>query len=413
MENHESQSPMSTQEEAYVPLFLDRNEEPEHEPEPKPKYWLHLLLFVVTLVTTTLAGAEMFSPQNGMAAQTFTLTWDQFATGFAFSIPFLGILTVHEFGHYFTARRYGAKVTLPYYIPVWLGWLGAISIGTMGAFIRILSPIRKREQLFDVGAAGPLAGFVAIIGVLVYGYTHLPVPDYIFTIHPEYLSFGPDYARYVYEGMRGQGMLMAINGNLTTHFLSDWLADPARIPNPYEVMHYPVLFAGHMALFFTALNLLPIGQLDGGHILYGLVGQKWHTRLSPIFFVALVLYSGLGVPQTFMDGGTDDILDKLQWDALYLGFLYLTFSKTVEGYKNILLLAVSVFGVQYLLAAFAPSVHGFQGWLIFSFVLGRILGIYHPPTLYDEPMSVSRKIIGLISILVFILSFSPQPFSID
>lgn len=407
MENHEyTPLPPHPQEDAYVPLFLENGEEPE--PEPKPKYWLHLLLFVVTFCTTTLAGTGFSGELSGSQG----ITWEWFASGFAFSIPFLGILTVHEFGHYFTARRYGAKVTLPYYIPLWLGWLGAFSIGTLGAFIRILSPIRKREQLFDVGAAGPLAGFVAILGVLAYGYTHLPPPDYIFTIHPDYLSFGPDYAKYVYEAYRGKGELFYVNGNLTTHFLSTWLADPAALPNVYELMHYPVLFAGHMALFFTALNLFPIGQLDGGHILYGLVGHKWHTRLSPIFFVALVLYSGLGVPWTFMDGGSEDLLEKLGWDAVYLGFLYLTFSKTVEGQKNILLLAVSVFAVQYLMEAYAPSVEGYPGWLVFCFVLGRILGIYHPPTLYDAPMSLSRKIIGLISILVFILSFSPQPFGI-
>jgi membrane-associated protease RseP (regulator of RpoE activity) len=351
------------------------------------------------------------SPALGKSVLSGTLTWEEFTQGLAFSLPFLGILTVHEFGHYITARRYGAKVTLPYYIPMWLGWAGSLSIGTMGAFIRINSPFKTRYQLFDVGAAGPLAGYVAILVVLVYGYLDLPPADFIFSIHPEYIPFGQEFAKFAYNNP--DVLAIKLGDNLTTRLLSSWLADPARLPNPYEMMHYPVLFAGFMALFFTALNLFPIGQLDGGHILYGLVGPVWHRRISPLLFIALVMYSGLGIAQPILSITDPDFLDKLQWDAFYLAFLYLTFSRTVDGWLNIALLTLSVFGTHYMLAIFAPQIQGYNGWLVFSFVLGRFLGIYHPPTLIDEPLTPWRKVVGLISILVFILSFSPQPFMFE
>ncbi len=380
----------------------------EPTPKPvKPKYWLHLLLFALTVVTTTLAGLEWMAPANATRLSEGSLTWAQFSQGFWFSLPFLGILTVHEFGHYFTARAYKAQVTLPYYIPMWLGWLSSFSIGTMGAFIRIGSPFKARYQLFDVGAAGPLAGYVAAVGVLVWGYLTLPSADFIFTIHPEYLPLGPDYAKYVYQNL-GAGNL-SLGNNLTMQLLAH-LADPARLPNSYELMHYPLLFAGFMALFFTALNLFPIGQLDGGHILYGLVGPVWHRRISPLLFLCLVMYSGMGVPQPMLGSGDPAFADNLQWNALYLLFLYITFSRTVPGWRNILMLAVAVFGLQYGLGMYAPLLQGYNGWLVFCLVLGRFLGIYHPPTLQDEPLSPGRKVVGIVALVVFILSFSPQPF---
>jgi hypothetical protein len=396
------------------PILPDQEAEQENalpsapKKEPKPKYWLHALLFVVTIITTTLAGLEWISPALAKSVATGKLTLDEFSQGFAFSLPFLGILTVHEFGHYVFARRYGAKVSLPYYIPLWLGWAGSLSIGTLGAFIRINSAFKTRRELFVVGAAGPLAGYVATLIVLAYGYTHLPPADYIFSIHPEYIGYGKDYANYVYQ--MPNILVVKMGTNLTTQWLSTWLADPALMPNGYEMMHYPLLFAGFMALFFTALNLFPIGQLDGGHILYGLVGPVWHRRLSPLLFIFLVTYSGIGVAQPILSLTDPDTLEKLQWDFFYLVFLYVTFSKTAEGWLNILMLTLCIFGLQYGLAVFAPQLTGYNGWLVFCFVLGRILGVYHPPTLNDEPLTTWQKWVGIVSILVFILSFSPQPF---
>jgi len=380
--------------------------------KPKPdRVWLHILLFAITLITTTLSGTEWMFPGAIWGIENSKLNIDTFLQGFYFSVPFLGILTVHEFGHYFMARRHKIAVSLPFYIPLWLGWLfpGSLSIGTLGAFIRIKEIVPSRAKLFDIGAAGPLAGFVAILIVLAYGYTHLPPPEYIFTIHPEYIPFGLDFAKEVYNqpGLE----LLGMGPTLTTTALATLAPDPAAIPNPFELMHYPILFAGHMGLFFTSLNLFPIGQLDGGHILYGLVGKEWHRRLSPLFFIALVFYSGIGATQPISFEYEAFGSDKLQWNVGYLIFLYFTFSRTVDGWLNIAMLALSVFAAQYLLGIFAPDVVGYNGWLVFCFVLGRMLGIYHPPALIYEPLDTRRKIVGYISLFVFALCFSPRPFS--
>jgi membrane-associated protease RseP (regulator of RpoE activity) len=143
-------------------------------------------LFILTIGTTTLAGAEwmhgrvFFYGSNPMGLS-------QFLKGFEFSIPFLIILTAHEFGHFFTARFHKVKVTLPFYIPLWLGFIpGMPSIGTMGAFIRLKSFVYSKKQHFDIGIAGPIAGFIVALAVLFYGFTHLPPAEHIYFIHPEY-----------------------------------------------------------------------------------------------------------------------------------------------------------------------------------------------------------------------------------
>ena len=249
------------------------------------KYRIFIILFVITLITTTLAGAEWTHMQFIVLKGIHGLTWDGFLSGFAFSGPFLLILTVHEFGHYFTARYYHIKVTLPYYIPIWLGFLVVPSIGTGGAFIKILGKPKTTREFFDVGIAGPLAGFVIALGVLFYGFTHLPPKDYIFQIHPEYQIFGDNYQNIVYDldtviytkdlnlseeikSQIGDSAVFARGGlelgsNLLFDTFKEYVAsEPELVPNMMEIYHYPFLFAGYLALFFTALNLLPVGQLD-------------------------------------------------------------------------------------------------------------------------------------------------------
>ena len=255
-------------------------------------YLLHGGLFLITLITTTLAGAEwmfgrLFIPFEGMQ----TLGWPEFLAGFQFSVPFLAILTVHEFGHYFTAKANRVQVTLPYYIPLWFG-IGQ-TIGTLGAFIRIKDFINSRRKYFDIGIAGPLAGFVVALVVLWYAFTHLPPPEFIFTIHPEYQKWGLDYAKYAYQHMP-EGGAFTLGDNLLFSFFKTYVADPARLPHPNEITHYPFVLAGYLALFFTSLNLIPIGQLDGGHILYGLIGRKRFQVVSPVLFTAFAFFAGLG-----------------------------------------------------------------------------------------------------------------------
>ena len=157
---------------------------------------IQALLFITTLITTTLAGAEAMSAKFFLLVdKPYKLNFpDDFWQGFHFSIPFLTILTCHEFGHYFTARYYKIKTSLPYFIPLWASVLTSLSIGTMGAVIRMTGRTRSRKEFFDIGIAGPLAGFVVSLGVLYYGFTHLPPLEYIFKIHPDYQKYGANYA---------------------------------------------------------------------------------------------------------------------------------------------------------------------------------------------------------------------------
>ncbi len=367
-----------------------------------------LLLFLITLTATTLAGAEwQFGRFVGVGEG--ALTWDYFWQGLWFSVPFLGILTVHEFGHYFTARYHRVRVTLPFYIPMWLGF-GALfgfpmpSIGTMGAFIRIKEAIKTRQQYFDIGISGPLAGFVVALGVLFYGFTHLPPPEHIYTIHPEYEQYGADYAQHVYD----EPGALQLGTTLLFDIFKTYVADAARMPNAYEIIHYPWLFAGFLSLFFTALNLIPIGQLDGGHILYGLVGYRSHRRISAVLFVAFITYAGLGLVTPAV--ATEDLLT---WGIAYLGFLYLTFSRLTKVASTNFVVALGVFTFQFVLVWLVPAARGYQGWLVFGFLIGRVLGVYHPPAAIDRPLGAGRKLLGWIALVVFILCFSPSPFVVE
>lgn len=369
------------------------------------KFFIHLGLFVITLITTTLAGAEW---QFGrfLGFEESPLTWQHFLEGFYFSLPFLGILTIHEFGHFFTARWHKVKVTLPYYLPFWFGFIGMPSIGTMGAFIRIKEYINSRTKYFDIGIAGPLAGFVVALGVLFYGFTHLPPAEYIFEIHPEYQEHGLAYADHVYEDNEGA---FKVGTTLLFEFFKQFVAsDPSRVPNDYEMIHYPWLFAGYLALFFTALNLIPIGQLDGGHVLYGLIGSRRHRKISAILFIFFITYAGIGVVSPY--GKFEDLLYEV---PLYAGFLYLVLSRLTASKKNNLLIAVAILFFQFFLVLIFPQLKGYQGWLVFALLLGRFLGLYHPQAYFDEPLDNKRKVLGWVALIIFILCFSPSPFVVE
>lgn len=373
-------------------------------------YLLHGGLFLITLVTTTMAGAEwmfgrLFIPIDGMK----TLGWDEFLQGFQFSIPFLAILTVHEFGHYFTAKANHVRVTLPYYIPLWLG-IGQ-SIGTLGAFIRIKDYINSRKKYFDIGIAGPLAGFALALVVLWYGFTHLPPPEFIFTIHPEYQKWGLDYGQFAYQNLP-PGAALGLGDNLLFNFFKNYIADPARVPHQYEMIHYPYLMAGYLALFFTSLNLIPIGQLDGGHILYALIGRDLYRWVAPALFIVFAFYAGLGLfkPTDFAVPSDEAFFSELGNFGLYVVFLYLAFANISENRMTSLLITLSVVAAQLVFSWVQPQWEGYQGFLVFVFVLGRFLGIYHPETELQEPLDTKRKIMGWLALIVFVLCFSPKPF---
>ncbi|WP_017732547.1 site-2 protease family protein [Nafulsella turpanensis] len=368
------------------------------EEKNRNNIWLHLGLFIFTFIATTFAGAEW---RFGELVWMEDYGWHDFRSGLAFSFPLLLFLTVHEFGHYFTARKHKVKASLPYYIPFWFFGLFP-SIGTMGAVIRIREFIKSRKQHFDIGIAGPLAGFVIALGVLFYGFTHLPPQEYIFKVHPEYLEMGADYAEEAYQEGSGQFYL----GKNILFVLMEYLLveDPSRMPNGFEIIHYPWLFAGFLGLFFTALNLLPIGQLDGGHILYGLVGYRKHKMIATALFVLLVFWAGLG----FYDRNDADSLQM--WAPLNILIAWLLFARLQMSRANKFILALSVVLAQLFVVYFIPGLRGYSGWILFAFLIGRFLGVYHPPALFDQPLSTGRKILGWLALLIFILCFSPEPF---
>jgi membrane-associated protease RseP (regulator of RpoE activity) len=368
-------------------------------------YAKKILLFVLTFVTTTLAGSEWITGRFIFYSPDYS--WNDFLTGMHYSVPFLFILTVHEFGHFFTAKYHKVEVTLPNYIPLWLGFIGAVSFGTMGALIRIVGPIRSRKQFFDIGIAGPIAGFVVALCVLFYGFTNLPEPEYIFEIHPEYEQYGLDYADHVYDN--GEEMMgISLGNNLLFSWFEENIADPERLPNHREIIHYPYLFAGFLALFFTALNLIPIGQLDGGHVIYGLFGAKNHQIIAFTLYMIFTFVAGLGLITAGIDLG-----DFALYSALYVGFLYFSFKGLGFQQSTTLMLAVGMFVAQYLTTYIFPSVTGFSGYLLFVFLLGRLIGVKHPVAPDDRPLSTGRKVLGWICLIIFIICFSFEPLVLE
>ncbi|WP_051203397.1 site-2 protease family protein [Hugenholtzia roseola] len=408
---------------------------PPASPAPRTNWktiLFQILLFSLTLISTTFAGAEWIYADsffNLVESDTFlsvaivqgNLGWSHWLDGLYYSVPFLGILTFHEFGHYFAALHYRLRVSLPYYIPIWLGFLGMPStIGTMGAFIKIKSPLKTRAAFFDVGIAGPLAGFVVALGVLIYGFQTFPPQSYLIEKpHPQWQAFYEQHGntKFVYAAQedfvkRGYSLSgqIELGTNLLFEFCKQFLInDPTNLPPNSELMHYPWILAGYLALFFTALNLMPIGQLDGGHVLYGLLGSKRHGAISRIIFVVFIGYAGLGLFSI-----QDNYQDLLLYGALYLFFLYATLERSFESRLTALVIATAIFTTQFVLKTVFPTVEGYQGWLLFGFIIGRFLGTAHPEALDEKtPLSPFRKFLGWLALIVFILCFSPTPFVIS
>lgn len=218
----------------------------------KPRVWLNLLLFGLTFVTTTAAGASL------AGANVLRNPLD-FFSGLPFSVTLLVILTSHELGHYFMGKWHRVQVSLPYFIPLPLSGLG-----TLGAFIQMRGPIRNRRQLFDVGFAGPLAGFVVALPLFILGL------------------LVSDVARAPF------GALIPELGDSTlTAFLKD-LLQPTLAGQ--VLRWHPVAIAAYFGILLTGVNLLPAGQLDGGHIAYALFGRA----ARPIAVITLVVLLAMG-----------------------------------------------------------------------------------------------------------------------
>lgn len=233
------------------------------------RYWLHALLFLLTLGTTTVVGAALALSFEENRPFDFLADLEAYSRlraepallwrGLPFSLTLLTILLAHEFGHFVAARYYGVNVSLPYFLPA------PTLIGTIGAFIRIRSPILSKRVLFDIGVAGPLAGFVLLLWPLAVGVSLSKVIPGIGARGD--LVFGTPLALQFFQRLLLPG---AADGDILLH---------------------PVARAAWVGLLATALNLLPIGQLDGGHILYAFLGER--TRLLSRLFIAALIPMGI------------------------------------------------------------------------------------------------------------------------
>jgi membrane-associated protease RseP (regulator of RpoE activity) len=315
----EDTSPVVTEIPRYVPP------PPSYEPVVAParasKPTANILLFAITLLTTTMAGAYMAGVDHPLLRPAGLLQ------GLTFSVPLMAILLFHELGHYVTARRNHVNVTLPYFIPAPLPSI--FIIGTFGAFIRMKSAPRSRRIMFDVGAAGPWAGML------------LAVPAVIVGLHySEILPLD-----------RGAGGLQ-LGNSLLFLGLVHWVLGVN--PDTVTINLHPIAFAGWIGLFVTTLNLLPVGQLDGGHVIYALFGRT-HRLISRLFVISCVL------------------MVAISWK---LGWSY------------------------------------WLGWLLWVALL-IFLGLGHPAAMDTEtPLDRPRRVAAWLTLVLFAVTFSPVPISL-
>ncbi len=292
------------------------------------EYLLPLLLFIASIVTTTATGARFMwnfihgAPPVAQDADLWPWDWlarhpALFNKGWAFSLTLLGILLIHEFGHYFACRWHRIRATLPWVLPA------PTLSGTAGAIIRIKSRISTRDALMDVGIYGPLPGYVASVVAIAAGFI-LSRP-----LHP---NTPESLVRFGSEPLT----LRLVHG-----LLAPWY--PA-IPSFDHLTLHPILLAGWIGLFITSLNLIPGGQLDGGHILYA-ISPRLHRAVARVLPLALLLA-----------------------------------------------------GVFY-----------WAGWILWGLIL-LIPAMRHPSVPVASPLSLTRVILGVTGLAIFVLTFTPTPF---
>ena len=328
--------------------------QPKRFAKPTPRQWLtHIAFFVVTAFTTTVCGIMMAGPELGsigpppgmrsFSGSVLMIPWYYVATvfevvryaivhpqylgqGLKFSGSLLAILTAHESGHYLFCRYYGVDVTLPFFIPQ----PPLLIPGTFGAFIRMKSVVPSRRALFDIGLAGPLAGFVVLIPIAFVG---------VLTVQHVPLIAG--------EATSSVGGIY-FNDPLLFRFIARLFK--IDLENSVANSFY---FAAWVGALVTSLNLMPVGQLDGGHGTFSVFGKSLHQWIGAVAFVTMALMSVLG----------------WFWHGSPSGFVY------------VVLLAV-------------------------------MLRVRHPQPEQMEPLGLARIVIGLITLIVFVLCFLPFPITI-
>ncbi len=383
---------------------------PAHVPQ-RDRYWLHIFLFLATLASTILAGGQ-WSGRTLLYALEGTGAF--ISDGLLFAVSLLLFLTVHEFGHYFAARRHGVDVTLPFFIP-----LPFIGIGTLGAVIRIRQQVPDLRSLFDIGVAGPIAGFVIAFALLIGSLVFLPPPEYLLDMdgHDEMKAVIVETGAFPAEMPVSEAdentVAIIVGQTLLYRAVTSFFDD---VPPMYEMYHYPVLFAAWLALFFTALNLLPVGQLDGGHVLYSLVGARWHRLLARGFVFLLLVSGGVGLLLEPGPGVTElrDWLGPYNWLALTV--VYYFYLRKVFSGNHVVIAPSLLFVVAVTLAlVLVPSVGstiGHSGWLIWCLLIVFLIKVDHPPVLYTAPLSPGRRLLGIAAMIIFILCFSIRPFTV-
>lgn len=292
---------------------------------------LPLVLFVLTCASTFLAGSgPLFSQgliflQTGHLSQGVTpqMLWSWLFQGLCYAVPVMTILICHEMGHFLQAKRYGVPASLPFFIPMPLS-----PIGTMGAVIGMSSNMGDRRALFDIGITGPLAGLI---------------PTLIFCVVGLHWS-------EVYTVTGGHSGGIPLGDPLLMRFLV-WLIFGS-LPEGHDVMLHPMAFAAWVGLLVTSLNLIPIGQLDGGHVLYALLRKKAHRIASFLLMAA---------------------------------------------------------GVAVVVGA---VVYGYPAWVLMV-VLLFIMGPIHPPTANDDvPLGAFRVVLGWLTLAFIFIGFTPTPFKL-
>jgi membrane-associated protease RseP (regulator of RpoE activity) len=332
-----------------IPPFVPSRDFPARRPGagPSAREWIrHSVLFLLTLITTTFAGIVIAAPDVDVPEPTasgvlgYVLYVPEYyrrivtalcslaianpgllKAGLTFSAALLTILTAHEMGHYLACRYYGVRATLPFFIPAPPLFLA----GTFGAFIKIKSPIPSRRALFDIGLAGPLAGFVALLPIACGGLLTLqaaPAP-----------SGGSGL-------IFNDPLLFQIIAKLTGANLVD------AAPNPFYM-------AAWLGLLVTSLNLMPVGQLDGGHGTFAVFGQRVHKLIGRFAFITVAVMS-------------------------VLGFIW----------------------------------HGSPSGFLYAVLLAVMLKVRHPAPEQMEPLGTARIAVAIITLIVFALSFVPFPITI-
>ena len=290
---------------------------------------LHVILFISVLALMTLSGA-IFGGAISADFEAWRMPYllRELPVGLWFSLPLLAILLCHELGHYLTARAYQLDVSPPFFIP---GLPAPIGIGTFGAFIRLRTVVSDRRQLLDVGAAGPIAGFIVALPLLLVGIARShAVPDA--PVSGMIVPFGGD--------------ALLLGDSLVTMLARRLVLGSAVISSGAIALH-PLAVAGWFGMFVTMLNLLPIAQLDGGHIVYATL-PRWHRNVARLLWVVTIG------------------LSRLSWTWLFWGVIILALSR------------------------------------------GRL---DHPPVLDAyRPLPRSRWWLPAVSLVLFVLTFAPVPF---